>query len=166
VPVAENSCELPSKIVALPGCNAIDTRVAFVTVTVVLPVTEPNVAEIEVWPGEIAVRTPEVAPMVAIALLLDDHCTELVRICVLPSKKNPVAVNWAAVLFATLALPGVTERDASPEAVINRLVLPLTEPNLAMILTFPGLWPVAEPEAEMVATLLFELDQVTCELRF
>lgn len=58
------------------------------------------------------------------------------------------------------------EMEESAEAVINKLVLPVTEPNLAVMFTLPGLWPVAEPDAEIVATVLSELDQVTCELMF
>ena len=44
VPVATNGCIVPRAIVGLPGVTAIDTRAAEVTVIVVEPCTEPEVA--------------------------------------------------------------------------------------------------------------------------
>ena len=62
------------------GVTAIDTKVGGVTVRVVEPLIEPNVACIVVLPVLTLVARP--APvMVATAVLLEVQVTELVRFC-------------------------------------------------------------------------------------
>ena len=46
------------------------------------------------------------------------------------------------------------------------MVLPLTEPRVAVIMVVPRLAPVARPEALMPATAGMDDDQVTWEVRF
>lgn len=59
------------------------TKVGAVTVTFAVPVTKPNVAEIEVVPALLACTSPE-APAVATDVLDDDHETEVVMTILLP----------------------------------------------------------------------------------
>ena len=66
--------------------------VAAVTVRVALPVIEPDVALICIEPVP-AVITKPAALTDAIEVLADAQLTWVVRFCVLPSVKVPVAVN-------------------------------------------------------------------------
>ncbi len=68
-----------------------EVSVALVIVTVVAPVMEPNAALTVIEPGVSALRIPELAPIVAIVLLLEFQSTEVVRFCTLPSANVPTA---------------------------------------------------------------------------
>ncbi len=58
VPVAVNCCVVPRAIAGLAGVTAIDTRAAAVTVSVVEPETEPEVAVMVVDPAATLVARP------------------------------------------------------------------------------------------------------------
>ncbi len=75
---------LPFTIEAFVGVTAIDTNVGGVTVSPVVPVTDPEVAWIVVLPVFTPVAKP-VPLIVATVVLLELHVTTLVRFCVLPS---------------------------------------------------------------------------------
>ena len=77
---------------AFAGVTATDTSVEAVTVSVVLPEIEPVVARMVVDPVPIAVATPA-ALIVATVAAEELHVAVLVRFCVVPSVKVPVAVN-------------------------------------------------------------------------
>ena len=80
---------------------------AAVTVSPVLPLTDPSVAEMVVLPAAIAVARP-VESIVAAAVFEDAHVTWLVRFCVLESEYVPVAVYCWVAPVASVALAGVT----------------------------------------------------------
>ena len=64
-------------------------------------------------PVPTAVANPVFAPIIATAVLDDSHIAVLVRFCVLPSEKCPVAVNACVAPAAIEALVGVTEIEVS-----------------------------------------------------
>lgn len=88
VPVAVNCCAMPMGTSALDGLTAMDVTVAEVTVSVVEPVIDPDVAVIDVVPALSAFASPCVGfelLMVATAVFDEAHVTLLVMFCVLPS---------------------------------------------------------------------------------
>jgi hypothetical protein len=88
VPVAVNACIVPSAIDGVAGVIAIETRAAVVTVSVVVPLTEPEVAVIAAVPCPTLLAKPALAAsllIVAAAGVSELHCTVLVMFCVLPS---------------------------------------------------------------------------------
>ena len=74
------------------GVTATETSVAAVTVRVVLPEMAPEVARTVVDPLPTAVARPAVL-IVATVTAEELHVVVLVRFCVVPSLKVPVAVN-------------------------------------------------------------------------
>jgi hypothetical protein len=82
------------------------------TVSTVLPLTAPSVAEIVVVPPATAVASPA-ALMVATALLDEAQVTWLVRFWTLASEYVPVAVNCTVPPGVTVGFAGVTAIDVS-----------------------------------------------------
>jgi hypothetical protein len=74
------------------GVTDMDTTVAGVTVSVVLPLMLPELAWMVVEPVPAAVARPAVLT-VATVTAEELHVAVLVRFCVVPSLKVPVAVN-------------------------------------------------------------------------
>src|SRR5664279_2148547 len=105
VTVAVQDCDSPSVTAASMGVTVINCGVAAVTITETAPLTPPAVAVMFTVPAASPVTTPwPVTPVtypgmpgslliVATAGLPEDHCTELVRSCLLPSAKVPIAIN-------------------------------------------------------------------------
>jgi len=90
VPVAVNCFVVSGAIVEFAGATAMETRLAPVTVSEAVPLTEPEVAVIVAVP----VLTPMANPLEFTVAEFD----ELLQVtfcssCVLPSSKLPVAVN-------------------------------------------------------------------------
>ena len=80
----------------MAGVTAIDTSAADVTVNVVEPCTEPEVAAMLAVPVSRLLANPCVPLallMVATEVVSEFHCTVSVTFCVLPSVKVPVAEN-------------------------------------------------------------------------
>lgn len=75
---------VPSASEALAGVTEIETMVAGVTVTVVVPLTEPELAVMLAVPTATAVTRPA-GETVAVAAEEELHVTVLDRSCVLPS---------------------------------------------------------------------------------
>ena len=73
-----NCCCWPAASEGLVGVTAIDTRVAVVTVRLVEPLIEPEVAFMVVLPAASAVANPPLR-MVATEVVLDVQVTLLVR---------------------------------------------------------------------------------------
>jgi hypothetical protein len=94
------------------GTTAIETSVGATTVTPVDPLTEPEVAAIVVLPLVMAVASPELALIVATAIVDELHTGEATA-CVLPSLKWPVAVNCEVPPLGRLEFAGVTVMDWS-----------------------------------------------------
>ena len=110
-PWALNCCEAPRLIDELGGVTAIDTRVAFVIVRVVLAFCPWNDAAIVVLPVETPVATPsllEALLTVATEGAEEVQVTTEVRSSWLLSANIPVAVNGRSMVSGTLALCGVS----------------------------------------------------------
>ena len=87
------------------GVTAIDCKVAAVTVSVVLPLMAPDVAEIVDEPTPAPVAKPP-AVIVVTEVVAEAHVTALVRFCVLPSLNVPVAVNCCVRPLASEGFAG------------------------------------------------------------
>jgi hypothetical protein len=94
------------------GVTVIDTRVAAVTVSVVDPLTVPDVAVMVAEPCIFDVASPDPL-IVATPAVADDQVTELVRSLLLPSEYPPVALNCSVSPAATDGVPGVTLIEVS-----------------------------------------------------
>lgn len=168
VPVPANCWVVPCTIVALAGVTTSETRVAAVTVRVVDPLTPLEAAVIVVVPIALLVASPVVL-MVATVVCEELQVTEVVRSCVLPSVKVPVAVNCCLVPSAMEGLAGVTVSDTRAADVTLSDVDRLTEPEVAVIVVVPTLALVARPWLPavllMTATAVFAELQVTVVVR-
>src|SRR6266704_2021138 len=146
------------------GVTAIEERVAFVAVSVVLPETSPSVAVIVVVPAATDVAKPCEPPallIVATPAAEELQVTWVVRSCVVLSLKVPVAVNCRVVPFAILGVVGVTVIVDRIAAVTVSVVLPETRPNVAVIVVVPAATDVAKPALSIVATPVFDELQAT-----
>ena len=156
VPVAVNCCVVPNAIDGLCGLIAIDTSAAAVTVTVVDPVTEPDVAVIVAVPSPSLLANPALAGsllIVAVPGVSDDHVTVPVMFCTLPSVYVPVAVKCCVVPNASTGIAGVTAIDTSTAGVIVTIVEPLIAPELAVTAVLPKATLVTNPCPVTVATV-------------
>jgi hypothetical protein len=165
VPVAVNCCVPPFGTDGFAGVTAMDTSVAAVTVSVVLPVMPLEAAWMVVDPVPTAVARPAVL-IVATVTAEELHVAVLVRFCVVPSLKVPVAVNCWVPPFETVGFAGVTAIDTRVAGVTVRVVLPLTPPELAWIVVEPVPAVVARPAVLIVATVTEEELQVAVLVRF
>lgn len=159
-------------MVWLFGVIAIEVAKAFVTVSAALT---------EVWPLCAGHPVPHVAVTVSIVVLVElpavtsplvgmvlliwaplptsFQLTRLVTSADVPSLIFAVARNCCKVLAAIRALAGLMPlSDAIKAAVIDRLVLPVAVPELAVTMTEPCALPVSSPLAEIAAR--FESDDV------
>jgi len=93
-----------------------ETRAAPVTVAVVEPLIDPDVAVMVADPTLVAVANP-LDEMLTTLLADEPQLRLLVRFCVLPSLYVPVAVNCCAVPFASEGFVGVTASDTRFAAV-------------------------------------------------
>jgi hypothetical protein len=160
-PVALNGCFVPGAIVLLEGVTVIETTVALVTVRVVFVVVAPSVAVIIVVPAAMPFATPFPKPMVAMEGADEVQVTKLVRLRVPPSLNVPVAVNLRLVFRAIEGLAGViASEDRLAEFTVSE-VLPLMDPDVALIVTVPRFTPVARPLTVIEAMLLPDEAQVT-----
>jgi hypothetical protein len=104
--------------------------------------------------------------IVAIVVSEDTQLTDVVKFCVLPSVKVPVAENCLTVPMKLLAEMGVTAIDTnSAGVIINVAVFEAIPEKLAVIVVVPSATDVANPfEPDvllMVATPIFDEPQVT-----
>ena len=147
-PVAVNCCGTPAGTLADGGLIAIETNCAAVTVSGVEPVIDPPVVDPEV---ALMLAAPTVtltaSPLFTVAAdgLSDNHVAEAVKSCVLPSVKVPVAVNCWVVPSAIESACGVTAIDTSAAVVTVTTVVPLTVPDVALMLVVPVAAAVAKP---------------------
>jgi len=165
VPVAVNCCVVPLGIEGLTGVTAMDTSVATVTVSVVEPVTLPEVAWMVALPVPAAEASPAVLLLATVALS-EVQVTELVRFCVLVSLNVPVAVNCWVVPLGIEGLAGVTAMDTSVAAVTVSVVEPVTLPCIAEMVVVPGFRADARPAEPIVAAAVFDELQLTALVRF
>jgi hypothetical protein len=165
VPVAVNCCVPPAATEGFTGVTAIDTSVAAVTVSVVLPEMAPLVAEIVVLPAFSADAKPALL-IVAVVVLDDAHVTLAVRFCVELSLYVHVAVNCCVPPAATDGFTGVTAIDTSVAAVTVNVVLPEMAPLVALIVVLPAFSAEASPAALIVAVVVLDDAHVTLAVRF
>jgi hypothetical protein len=85
--------------------------------------------------------------------------------CFVPSVKVALAVNCAAVPSEIDVLAGDTVIDAITAGVTDRVVLPLTPENAALMVVVPTDFVLAAPMLEMVATFVSEELQVAVGVR-
>ena len=152
-----------------------DTRVAAVTVSVVLPEINPDVAVIVVTPTNSDVTNPlkpTALLMVATVGAEEVQVTDDVRFCVVASVNIPVAINCCVVPRAILGLTGVTPMDTRVAAVTVSVAVPAfpVAGSVAVIVMGP---PMANAVASpfkpaallMVATAVFAEVHVTDAVR-
>ena len=150
VPTAVNFSDVPFSIRGLLGLMLMDIRWAVETVKFVEPLTAPSVAEMVVVPVAILPTEPRLF-MVAVTGLEEPQRTESVRSSVLLSLKVPVAVNCFVVPTAMLEFAGVTAIDTNVALFTLSEAVPVTEPEIALIVPDPVPTDVARPEALTVA---------------
>ncbi len=144
VPVAVNCCVVPSGIVEVAGVITIETSVAAVTVSSVELLTLPELAVTVVVPAPLLCASPAVL-IVAVVVVSEAQVAELVRSFVVPSVNVPVAVNCCVVPRAIDGVAGVTAIETRAAALTVRLVDPVTEPEVAVMLAVPSPWLLASP---------------------
>jgi len=147
-------------MLGLVGVTAIEDRVAFVTVSVVVPETAPRVAVIVLEPT----ATDVASPLKPAALLIvatdpfeEPHVTNDVMSCVVVSEKVPVAINCFVNPCAMLGLVGVAVMDTSAALVTLSVVVPAMNPDIAVIVVEPTATDVARP-LEPAALLIVATD--------
>jgi hypothetical protein len=165
VPVAVNCCVTPAATTGFAGVTAMEASTGGSTVSVALPVTPPEAAEIVAVPGAWVVARPLVA-MVAAAAFVDVQVTEAVRFCVEPSVYVPVAVNGSVSPAGTLTLAGVTVMETSAAGVTVSVAFPVMLLEVAEIVVAPGATVVARPPAPMVAAAVLDDAQAAVDVRF
>ena len=106
------------------------TALPLLSVTLVTP---PNEAEIVDVPGPTMVAKP-VLLIVATVGTEDDHVAVVVRFCVVPSEKCPVAVNCCVPPTVSEGFAGVTVIDTS-----------VAEPTVSVVLESVAAVNVASP---------------------
>ena len=83
----------------------------------------------------------------------DDHVTELVRFCVVPSVYVPVAVNCCVSPLAIERFAGVTAIDWSAAGTTVIVADPDNDPTVALIELVPIPTAFANPVVEMDAVV-------------
>jgi hypothetical protein len=142
-----------------------EDRTADATLTEVLPLMEPEVAEMVREPRARAAPNPP--PWIDNIPLFDEvQVTEAVIFCVLWSEKVPVAVNCWRVPRSTSGFAGVMVIETRIALVTVRVPYPATPEKVALMVEEPMARLVAKPEPEMVTTLVLDEAQTTEAVRF
>jgi hypothetical protein len=144
VPVAVNCWIVPGAIEGVDGVMATEASAAPVTVNVVDPLTEPELAEIVALPCATLAANPALL-VVAVAGVFDDQVAVLVRFWVLPSVNVPVAVNCCVAPNGSVGIAGVTTIETKTAAVTVTVVEPLIVPEVAVTVVLPTAVPPAVP---------------------
>jgi hypothetical protein len=163
VPVALNCWVVPSAIDGFCGARAIDASVAWVTVSVLLPDIEPDVAVMCAVPVATLVANPWlVATLLIVATAGESelHCTVVVMSCVLLSVNVPVAANCCVVPSGMEGIAGVTAIETRAAGVTVRVVDPLTVADVAVTDVFPTPTADATPWPFTVAMAVLVVFQV------
>ncbi len=139
---------MPGAIDGAAGVTAIETRDAEVTVSLVDPLIEPEVAEMLAVPCNTVVASPMVEPallIVATVGVSELHCTVVVMFCVLPSVNVPVAVNCCVIPKGRAGIAGVTAIETNVAVVTVTVADPLIVPEVAVMLVLPAATLLATP---------------------
>jgi hypothetical protein len=159
VPLAVNLIDVPLEILGLDGLIVIVTRCAVETVSPVEPLTDPKMALMVVLPAATLEARP-CALIVAAAALDDVQVTVVVMSCVLLSLKVPVALNCLVVPTDMLEFAGLTAMETRVAAVTVREAVPLTPPDVAVMVAVPVPVLLANPVESIFATDVEDEDQV------
>jgi hypothetical protein len=123
----------------------------------------PEVAVIEVVSDALTL-CPVAMPLLLMvaALVFDDvHVTPSVMTTLVPSSNVAVATNAWVSPDVIDAFVGVTSIDLRLAYVTDAVVVPLMEPDVAVIVVVPAAIAVTSPASLTVATPVSEDDQVT-----
>jgi len=148
VPVEANCWLVPKAIDGVAGVIVNETSAAEVTVAVVEPVTDPEVAVTLAVPSAILLATPGVGAPVLIVRMAGVsvlQSTVVVMSCVLPSVYVPVAVNAWVVPKGSVGIAGVTAIDTNTAGLIVKLVDPVIPFEVALTPVLPTARLVAMP---------------------
>lgn len=103
----------------------------------------------------------------ATAVVDELHVTELVRLCVLPSLKVPIAVNCSLEPMFNEPDGALTAIDCSvAEVTVSTIAFETTPLWVALTVVVPPVSPVAKPVAVIVATAVLEELHVAELVRF
>ena len=176
VPVAVNCSVVPKASDGSVGVISMETKLASVTLSVVLPLSPlaESVAVIATLPAATALARPLLAaslPTVAIVSSADVQSTCAVMSWVVKSEKIPVAVNCVVMLIAAVGSVGVMLNSVNTAEVTVSVVsaLILVAESIAEIVTVPISSAVAAPRAllSLKSTTLGLLEpQLTDEVMF
>lgn len=142
--MARNCWVEPRPMLAEVGETATDTSAAAVTVKLVDPEIDPALAAMLAIPVLTLVASP-VAFTVATFVAEDVHVTVLVRFCVLPSEKVPVADNCWAVPSGMEGAAGLIAIPVNTAAMTVKLSVPVTGPSVDEMVTVPWATDCARP---------------------
>jgi hypothetical protein len=143
VPVAVNCLVAPMGMVELTGETATETTVALVTVTPAVPLIPAELAVTVALPTATPVASPDASTLSKLCGD-EDHVTEGSS-WVLPSSKMPVALNWAVVPVAIVAVAGVTVTDSRCAFTTVKSEESVNPPAVAVIIVVPAPTVVANP---------------------
>jgi hypothetical protein len=138
------------------------------TVNVAEFVTPPEFPPIAVVPEPLAVAKPATLGAFAIvATLADDELQWVVNVmsCVVPSLKEPVAMNCCVLPTVAVEVAGVIASETNVPVPTVNVAVPVTPDAVAKIVTVPLFFPCARPEPRMEAIFGFEDFQLN-PLRF
>jgi hypothetical protein len=157
---------VPLGIEVFAGVTAIDCSAGPVTVTDVDPLIDAEVAVMVADPAVTAVSRP-VLEIDATPVAVDAQVTLPVMFCVELSVYVPVAVYCWVLPLGMEALAGVTAIETRFGLVTVREAVPLTEADVAVMVTGPpAATPVANPAALIVAVAVAEEVQVALPVKF
>jgi hypothetical protein len=166
VPVAVNCWLVPAAMVLSGAETVIETRLADKTFSVAVSETAPTLAVIVVVPADTAVAMPLLSTVATAGE--DEFQVTVVRSWVVPSLKVPVAMNWTDPPTGTLVGSGETDIAVRTAPLIVSDIVPVTLPDVAVMVTVPLETPVASPALLIAATGPLELHVTalvrSCEL--
>ena len=137
-----------------------EDRVAEVTVRIILPDINPEVAVMVAGPCAMAVARP--LPLTVTEEVLDElQMTWVVISKLVPSEYAPEAANCWVIPAGMLGLAGVTDMEDRVAEFTVRVIPPDLDPKVARIAVAPAATAVARPLLFTVATTGFDELQVT-----
>jgi len=137
--MALNCRFVPGVIVLIDGETLIEISESCTT-SEVEPVSDPDVAEINVIPELTPVISPRFpAPLLTVAMSVESEVqvTDPVTFAVEPSVYTPVAENCCDAPTEMDALSGLTAIASKPTLVTVRLPTPVTLPRVALMTALP-----------------------------
>ena len=138
------------------------------TVNVAEFVTPPEFPPIVAVPEPLAVANPPMLGAFAIVATLAEEelqCVVNVMSCVVPSLKEPVAVNCCVLPTVTLGVAGVIASETNVPVPTVKVAVPVRPDAVAEIVTVPLFFPCARPELRIEAIFGLEDFQLN-PLRF